>query len=116
LAVSFYVEQWRLGDLNGADRLSFAYSTDATALNTGTWTPLAALDAVAPVTAGTAQQKLDGNLAANRAPVSGTISGLSLAPNAVLWVRWADANDPGVDDALAIDDLVFGTPIDVPPT
>ncbi|HRQ34827.1 MAG TPA: Ig-like domain-containing protein, partial [Chiayiivirga sp.] len=34
----------------------------------------------------------------------------------MLWVRWADANDPGVDDALAIDDLVFGTPIDVPPT
>ncbi|HRN60788.1 MAG TPA: hypothetical protein PLI44_11215, partial [Chiayiivirga sp.] len=55
LAVGFHVEQWRLGDLNSADRLSFAYSTDATSLNTGNWTPLAALDAVTAVTAGTAQ-------------------------------------------------------------
>ncbi len=116
LAISFYVEQWRMGDPNGADRLSFTYSTDATALNTGNWTALAALDAISPVTAGTSGQKLDGNLAANRAAVSGTISGLNLAPNATLWVRWTDVNDSGVDDALAIDDVVFGTPVDVPPT
>lgn len=116
LAVSFTVEQWRLGALNGADRLAFAYSTDATALNTGTWTTVAALDAVSPVTAGTAEQKLNGNLPANRAAVSGTLSGLNLAPNATLWVRWADVNDPGVDDALAIDDVVFGAPTDVAPT
>ena len=116
MAISFYVEQWRLGTLNGVDRLTFAYSTDATALDAGTWSTVPALDAISPVTAGTAEQKLDGNLAANRAAVSGTLSGLNLAPNAILWVRWTDVNDPDVDDALAIDDVVFGSPVDVPPT
>ena len=115
LAISFFVEQWRLGAIGGSDTLSFAYSTDATALNNGTWTPLPALDAVAPVTTGTASQKLDGNLPANRTQVSGTLTGLNLAPDATLWIRWADANDLGSDDGLAIDDLVFGTPVDVPP-
>ena len=116
LAISFFVEQWRLGDLNGADSLRFEYSTDATALDTGSWTALPALNAVSPVTAGTAGQKLDGNLAQNRAPISATLTGLGLAPGATLWVRWVDVNDFGVDDALAIDDMVFGTPTDVPPT
>lgn len=110
------MEQWRLGALNGADKLSFAYSLDATALNTGTWTAVPALDAVSPVTSGTAEQKLDGNLPSNRAAVSGTLSGLALAPGTTLWLRWVDVNDPGVDDALAIDDMVFGQPVDNPPT
>lgn len=116
LQVSFHVEQWRLGTLNGADKLTFSYSTDATSLSTGTWTAYPALDAIAPVTAGTAGTKLDGNAVANRAEVSALLSGLSLPPSGTLWIRWADANDADVDDALAIDDIVFGTPVDVAPT
>ena len=115
LDISFFVEQWRLGALNGADTLAFAYSTNATSLDSGTWSAFPTLDAVAPVTAGTAGSKLDGNAVANRAQVSATLTGLNLAPGASLWIRWTDINDAGVDDALAIDDVVFGTPVDVPP-
>ncbi|MCX7563106.1 endonuclease [Xanthomonadaceae bacterium XH05] len=116
LQVSFHVEQWRLGALNGADTLTFSYSTDATSLSSGTWIAHSALDAVAPVTTGTAESKLDGNAAANRAEVSALLSGLSLAPGGTVWIRWVDINDPLVDDALAIDDIVFGSPVDVAPT
>lgn len=115
LDISFFVEQWRLGSLNGADTLTFAYSTNATSLSSGSWTAFAGLDAVSPVTSGTAESKLDGNAAANRAQVSATLTGLNLAPGASLWIRWSDVNDAGVDDALAIDDIVFGTPVDIPP-
>jgi endonuclease I len=116
LQVAFVTEQWRLGDLNGSDRLTFAYSTNATSLTSGTWTAVPALDAISPVTSGTADAALDGNLAANRAAVSATINGLSIANNGILWLRWSDANDAGADDSLAIDDAVLGTPVDLPPT
>lgn len=116
LNISFYVEQWRLGDLNGADALAFGYSIDATSLSSGSWSAFQSLDAVSPVTSGPASSKLDGNAVANRAQVSATLTGLNLAPGASLWIRWTDINDAGVDDALAIDDVVFGTPVDVPPT
>ena len=53
LDISFFVEQWRLGTPGGADVMAFAYSTSATSLNSGTWTPFTSLNAVAPVTTGT---------------------------------------------------------------
>lgn len=115
LDISFFVEQWRLGTPGGADVLTFAYSANATSLTSGTWTPFTGLNAVAPVTAGTEGTRLDGNAAANRAQVSATLQGINLAPGASLWIRWSDINDGGVDDALAIDDIVFGTPVDIPP-
>ncbi|MCI1729760.1 MAG: endonuclease [Chiayiivirga sp.] len=115
LAVSFVTEQWRLGDLNGVDRLVFAYSTNATSLSTGAWTAVSALDAVSPVTSGSPGTALNGNAAANRAAISATLTNLALAANGTLWIRWSDANDAGVDDALAVDDVILGTPVDNPP-
>ena len=114
--VGFTTEQWRLGALNGADRLTFAYSLDATSLTTGTWVPVVALDAVSPVTTGGADSARDGNLAANRAAVTALINGLSLANGAKMWVRWSDVNDAGNDDALALDDVRFGQAVDIAPT
>lgn len=116
IAVTFTVEQWRTGDLvGGPDRLQFSYSADATSLTTGTWTVLPTLDAIAPVTTGTADATLDGNAPANRAVISAPITGLSIAPGGSLWLRWVDVNNGGADDALAIDDVLFGTPVDNPP-
>ena len=116
LEVAFTAEQWRLGSTGSADHLAFAYSTNATGITNGTWTTVPQLDAVSPVTAGTAESGLDGNLAANRQAVTHTITGLSIAAGATFWVRWADANDGGVDDGLAIDDVRFGQAVDNPPT
>ena len=117
LAVTYTGEQWRLGSTGRVDRLDFQYSLDATSLTTGTWTDVDALDFVAPVTAGTVGA-LDGNASANRSAIGATITGLSLAPAATLWVRWLDFNASGADDGLAIDDASFSSgapPVDVAP-
>jgi len=119
--VRYTGEQWRLGAAGRADRLDFQYSLDATALNdvAATWIDVDALDFASPTTGG-GVGALDGNLAANRSAVSGTIGGLSLAPGATLWVRWTDADIPGAEDGLAIDDVRFDVdgvpPVDNPPT
>lgn len=104
LEISYTGEQWRLGNSGREDRLDFQYSLDATSLTTGIWVDFAALDFLAPITAGTVGA-LDGNAAANRTAISATISGLSIAHDAGFWVRWTDFNATGADDGLAIDDF-----------
>ncbi|AVP96426.1 hypothetical protein C7S18_04105 [Ahniella affigens] len=120
LQVQLAVEQWRLGDLNGADTYEFQYCTSTCALSdanpSANWIDFNALDLVSPVTAGTASSILDGNLPANRSALNATITGLNVANGATFMVRWLDSNSAGVDDALAIDDLSFGTGVDVAPT
>jgi endonuclease I len=116
LRVAFTMEQWRLGTPGAADQLTFAYSSDATSLTSGTWIPVSQLDAVAVITAGTAETALDGNAAANRTAVTFDIEGLSIAPNATLWIRWSDFNDLNVDDGIAIDDVSLGVTEDTAPT
>ncbi len=104
LDISFMGEQWRLGTVGRADRLDFQYSTDATSLTTGNWFHVDALDFGSPNTTA-ATGALDGNAAANRTAISASITGLSLASGATVFVRWADFNASGTDDGLAIDDF-----------
>ena len=106
LVISYTGEQWRLGTSARAvpDRLDFQYSIDATSLTTGTWTDFNALDFVQPFVTGTVGP-LDGNLAANRATPSGTITSLTVAGGASVWIRWNDVNATGADDGLSIDDV-----------
>ena len=112
LQVSYVGEVW-LVQVAAVDKLGLEFSTDATAINTGTWTPVTALDFATPAALGTG--KKNGNLPANRTAISGTINGLSVANGAYLWVRWTDTNISNNDNGLAIDDIVFGTPVDNPP-
>lgn len=109
VSLSYTGEQWRRGG-GTVNVLAFEYGLGATDLNTGTFTAATALDFTAPVTTGSSLT-LDGNAVANRAAVSGKISGLSWAPGQTLVLRWTDVNDTGNDDALAIDDLTISTPI-----
>ena len=107
LTIGYTGEQWRAGVANrgAGDRLDFQYSTTATSLNAASgWTDFDALDFVSPRTS-TTLGALDGNLAANRAALSGTISGLSIAPGATIFIRFADFNISSSDDALAIDNF-----------
>jgi endonuclease I/methionine-rich copper-binding protein CopC len=121
IAVAYTGEQWRLGATGRADRLQFQYSLTATSLGdtAATWIDVSALDFSSPVTTGSIGA-LNGNLAANRTAISGSISGLNLAADASLWVRWVDIDVSGADDGLAIDDVSFAVagdpPPDVPPT
>lgn len=112
LEIGLRTEIWRRGDA-AADRLVFAYSTNATSLATGTWTNFPALD-VTPPSAGAVGIR-DGNAPGNFASLSATLTGLSVAPGAKLWVRWSELNASGADDALAIDDVRFGPAGDFPP-
>ncbi len=120
IAIAYTGEQWRLGSSGRADRLDFQYSVDATALldANATWVDVPALSFTAPLSTGSVGA-LDGNAAANRIAISGTISGLSIAPGQGVWVRWRDFNASGADDALGIDDLTVsvagGPPVDLPP-
>lgn len=104
LAIAYTGEQWRLGALARTDRLDFQYSTDATGLTDGAWTNVDALDFTAPVQ-GPTTGALDGNAAANRTAISSSITGLSLANGATLWIRWTDFNATSSDDGLSVDDF-----------
>jgi hypothetical protein len=111
LDVSYTGEEWRLGTASRADVLNFEYSTDATDVKTGTWTGVSALNFTTPDQA-TAGAK-DGNTAAEQTALSSTISGLTLASGATVWIHWVDGNASGADDGLAVDDFSLtphGTP------
>jgi predicted extracellular nuclease len=107
LAISFTGEQWRIANITTArdDRLDFEYSLDATSLSTGTWTAATALNFVNPIKTAATAGALDGNAAANRTAVSGSIGSLSIPAGATFWIRWKDFNATGADDGLAIDDF-----------
>lgn len=101
LTVSYAGERWRVGTTGRADRLDFQFSLDASSLVSGTWTDENALDFNAPAAA--VIGAVDGNAAP--AAISSTISGLSIAPGATIWLRWASFDATGADDGLAIDDV-----------
>jgi hypothetical protein len=104
LTISFTTEEWRLGATGHTDSSQFAYSTDATSLTTGSWTVFSLLDLKTVINTGTTGA-LNGNSTANRAAVSSTISGLSIANGAAFYIRWTDFNISGADDGLAVDDF-----------
>src|SRR5690606_34361350 len=89
-----------------ADKLLFKYAVNATSLDTtnGTWISVPALTFTGPITSGTAGA-LDGNASANRALVTGTITGLNIPAGATFYFSWTDYDRPSSDDGLAIDDL-----------
>ncbi|MGH2491808.1 MAG: ExeM/NucH family extracellular endonuclease, partial [Candidatus Limnocylindria bacterium] len=101
--VAYTGEQWRIGTLGRADRIDFQWSTSATSLTTGTWIDVDALDFNAPVTTG-AIGLLNGNLAANRTAVSGSIVAV-IPAGTNFWIRWVSFDASGADDGLAVDDF-----------
>jgi hypothetical protein len=112
LAISYTGETYRLGGpatgaqpRGAADRLDFQYSTDATSLTMGTFVDENSLDYVGPVNTVTTSTGFDGNDPANRSQISGTITGLMIAPGATFYIRFVDFNAAGADDGLAIDDF-----------
>jgi DNA/RNA endonuclease G (NUC1) len=106
-------EQWRHGGAATPNKLSFSYAVGATDINTGTFTAATSLDFIAPITTADTTA-LDGNASANRGNVLATVGGFTWAPGQTLVLRWSDVDDSGSDDGLAVDDLTFSTPIDLP--
>ncbi len=90
-----------------AQSLLVDYSTNATALTTasGNWVSIPDLTFTSPIYTSTAGL-LNGNSAANRvANITKTLTGLNIANNSSIWIRWADLNDVNSDHGLAIDDV-----------
>lgn len=108
LQVSYTGEQWRAGEANIPNTLSFAYGfgsslTDAT-------TAFNPLTFNTPVLTG-GEIALNGNLPANQAAIADTITGLNWAPGQSIVLRWNGSDLTGQDNGLAIDNLsVVGVP------
>lgn len=108
VTISLTMEQWRsvTRTNNTLDSLYFSYGTNNGNLGSGTWTRFTALDLLSTnVTGGSAGTAVDGNLSANKASYSATITGLSIANGDTLYIRWSDPNITGSDDGLGIDDF-----------
>jgi hypothetical protein len=106
LNISYTGEEWRLGAAGrGADRLQFQYSVDAHSLSSGTWINAPSLDFVTPNLEDVGAH--DGNLAANRTDISGSIGFLNIPVGETFWLRWVDVTLPGggPGEGLAIDDF-----------
>ena len=84
--VQYTGEQWRSA-AESFGSLIFEYSTNATSLNTGTWTPVAALEFDLPDTTGS-NTVLDGRAAANREVLSSSLGSLSVNAGETVWFRW----------------------------
>jgi hypothetical protein len=100
VAIAYTGETWRIGAAGRADKLDFQYSTDATALNNGTWTNFDALDYANSAAAATANGSM-----LQSAGISGTITGLNIPNGGTLFIRWNDFNASGSDDGLSVDDF-----------
>lgn len=115
LVISYVGEQWRNSGA-AAQTINFSYrisSAPITTLSVATslpvppgYTGVPALDFTSPVS-GTAVAigALNGNAAVNRTTKTATITSLSVAPGAEIMLRWYDADQPGDDHGLAIDDV-----------
>lgn len=108
LEITYVGEQWRLGSNGVTDSLRFELSTDATSLNTGTWTSFNTLNFISPITTGTSGA-LNGNDPLNRILITDEITGFTAVPNGgTIWIRWVDEDIASVGDhGLAIDSLTI---------
>lgn len=109
LAISYTGEMWRRGTATATsgEGLTFAYSTDATNLTTGTFTAVPALNYASLGDACSATQNVatNGNSSACRTSISSTIPGLIIPNGQSFWIRWTDVDTVGSDDGNAIDDF-----------
>jgi len=111
LNLDFIGEQWRDGSAN-LDQLFFEYSTNATSLGSGTWNPLASLNFNSIQNSGSGI--LNGNLPANQAFHTGTMTGLNWLSGTDMWVRWTHVGNQS-RHALALDTMhLNATPVPEP--
>jgi hypothetical protein len=106
-SLSYFAEQWMKGAVVSNDQvIPFQYSLDATNLTSGTYTGVSSLDMHSINDGDGILAALDGNAATNRQLVTGTVSGISWAPNQDLWIRWCGVSHPFYQNhAMAVDDL-----------
>ncbi len=106
-SLAYTGEQWRYGGSpTNINTLTVSYQVSPTLIidpSAGTWTEVADANFSGPTKSGSSGA-LDGNDAANRFEVS-TNPEILVPDGQFVMIRWADPNDGGSDDGLAIDDL-----------
>ncbi len=109
LEISYTGEQWR-NSAAAAQTISFSYLvgsptvTGSLAEFQSAGVAVPQLDFTSPITGGTAGA-LDGNLAANRVPVTFSFSGLNIPNGTEVMLRWSDPDHTGSDHGLSIDNF-----------
>ncbi len=108
-SLSYFEEQWVKGAVTSSDQvIPFQYSLDTTNLTSGTFTSVTSLDMHSINDGDGSFAPLNGNAASNRQLITGTVSGISWAPNQDLWIRWCGVSLPfNQSHAMAVDDLSF---------
>lgn len=104
-------ELWRAISNEPADSITFdfqIFNAGAGSLDAATgWTSVSGLTFTAPWTA-TSTTRFDGNLEANRALLSASITGITWGQGQELWLRWTDGSTSGNRRAaVGIDDVSF---------
>ena len=113
--LSYTGEQWR-SSTTTQNTLSFSYAVTATQPTiAATTAPDTTLDFVG-FPAVTSNGMTNGNAAANRKAVTGTVSGVGWGAGQYLVIRFDDVNDAGSDAGLGIDDLSFSALAPAPGT
>jgi len=107
--VSYTGEQWRNNNNTTQHALTFWYLVgsgleDLNLQSDVGWTAFSGLNFTGP-SALSGAAALNGNAAANQVELSATLSGVSLAPNQELFLRWSDIDNDGSDHGLAIDNF-----------
>jgi hypothetical protein len=108
-SLTYIAKTWRNGSatLQNLDRLTFEYSTDATSLDTGSWTALPSLDALQSARALEPDTPYNGNDSFYDVSISGVSNVFVLAPGQTLTLRWRSYDIPGTDSGIGIDNVNF---------
>ncbi|HEY3395027.1 MAG TPA: hypothetical protein VGK58_20150 [Lacipirellulaceae bacterium] len=109
VTVGYDGEQWRdAGDNEppAAQTMTFEYGFGSTFASV-TWTaPGGSFDFTSPVFT-TTDGPVAGNTAGRVSDLGGTITDLDWQAGSVLWLRWVERNDPGLDHGMGIDNFSF---------
>lgn len=106
--INYTGEMWRQGRpgrATGPDTLHFSYAVKAVGIDSGNYQSFPSLSFYSPITNGTLNTPMNGNLAANKTKISGIISNLNLKQGDTLWLRWTDFDSDSYDDGLALDSI-----------
>lgn len=107
LAISFTAKQWRKGGSAKVNTWTFRYKTGHfTNIDQAELADHPPLNFSSVITSPGATA-LNGNLPEHQQQVSGHLTGINWENGASLLLRWDDANEPGNNDGMAIDQFSF---------
>jgi hypothetical protein len=104
----YMLEEWRLGQKPAVrlDSLVLSYNVDVDSIQATGWSNYPPATMFTPDTSGVGGSR-NGNVPPNRALHEHSLDGLNIPDGSNFWIRWADNNIIGNDDALGIDSLTI---------